>query len=328
KMPMVMKSGMIGSMQETSTFDQNHLNLLFGAEKERTQVVVNLHSHHVFSGEDSETKGEFEVEEAYGTYRFSDLLTLKSGFFLTPFGIYNSIRYITPLFATVVLPQMYEMPANYNSEQLPEPLHANLMPQQSNFMLTGRYIGSFFDTEYSLFVTNGFRGESGRDENTDKGFGGRIRVIAVDRYKLGLSIFSGNDSLKDADTADDFGKVLKIGFDIEILLLDELWKMEYEFVRDDFENRAHRYSFYVRTTLNIGSFSPFASFDFAKDNDHALYKKGQARYSLGSGYSLSETVTLKAEYHFHVFNNADAAPVLSNGLDEIHMFRGAIIFAF
>lgn len=325
EMPMVMPSGMLGQMAKRSFFDQHHMNLLFGAEKGKARVNINLKSHHRFFAEDGESKGELELEEVYGVYSFHDLLKLQVGAMLAPFGIYNSVRYITPLFATVVLPQMYEMPGNYKSGSTggstDESVGKSIMPDHANLMIQGSYSGDNMDLDYNLYLSNGERGEDGVDLDRNKGFGLRLRTAIMEDYKFGFSYYTvKNDGA-------GVGTEKLMGFDAEIDFLEVL-KLEAEYVNDKFDVREDRSSYYIRLTGQLNKFSPFFAYDYVKDKANNIYKRGQMRYGVGSGYRLSDTVTVKAEYHLHKLPDKDMAPALPDGTDTISMFRGSMIFVF
>ena len=118
-MPMVMEVGgtpMIMRMDSVSFLSMRHLNLLFTVEKDNFRALINLHSNNLFeTNDDQDTfKGSFGIQEAYGEYTFYNGLRVRAGEFLVPFGIYNDVRYILPVFSTVVLPHIYEPPRNYS----------------------------------------------------------------------------------------------------------------------------------------------------------------------------------------------------------------------
>lgn len=332
KMPMVMKSGMLGTMEERSFLDQHHMNLLFGAETGKSRININLQSLNSFSSANAVgniAKGQLDLKEAYGIYSFHDLLKVQVGYMLSPFGIYNDVRYITPLFATVVLPQMYEMPGNYRSagSTTAESVPNNLMPTDANFMLLGSYSGDNVDLDYYFYVSNGERAANGIDTNKDKGIGTRLKATVLEDFKFGFSYFSVNNSVNDFGANSEVGKEILLGFDAELNFSDML-KLEAEYVYDEFEKRKDRHSYYVRLTGYVNKFSPFFAYDYAKDKANNLYKRGQARYGAGTGYKLSDFVTVKGEYHLHVFNDEKIAPALPMDTNNIKMFRASMIFVF
>ena len=114
-MPMQVGSTIMEMPDDISTF-QTDGNILFNVVRDKLRANINLQFHNAFSSEgqpgpdDEATSGAFQILEAFGQYSFAESLEVRVGQFLSPFGIYNQIRYITPLFAPVVLPMMYDPP--------------------------------------------------------------------------------------------------------------------------------------------------------------------------------------------------------------------------
>ncbi len=313
KMAMVMTDSngveTIMSMDESSSFDQHHMNLLLGVEKGKFRAHLNIQSLYAYTTEDG-GKGDFAIEEAYGEYTVNDLLKIRAGHFLMPFGIYNDIHYITPLFATVVLPYIYEPPMMYAG--------GPLIHESANLLLSGTYVGDEMELSYGLHVGNGERDESGLDKNKDKQLGGRVRLSLFDNFKVGVSYCTVED---DPDTE---GRNNIYGVDIDATFLDSL-NLQSEYVRDDYEKRESRYSYYVRLTYNLDRLSPFITYDYFEDKEDLLYKKGMNRWGVGVGYTLNENITLKGEYHYHVFSESDGLP---DDTDKSHMVHTSLIFVF
>ncbi len=327
-MPMVMtmtnmETGMemekIMTMDETSTLGQHHLNLLFDVERERSRVFINFQSLNAATSGGVEV-GYLNVKEAYGEYMFSDLFKIRAGNFLMPFGIFNEVRYITPLFATVVLPMMYEPPMMYGKMmdgkmyRKPPLTHRN-----ANLMLTGTYLGENMDLGYSLTVGNGKIDEELRlDTNMDKMIGGRIKLTLYENLNMGISYCTVENY------PDNEGRNNILGFDVDFTFRDAL-NLQAEYANDDYEKQDNRHAYYVRATYNTDKYSPFVTYDYFEDKADLLYKKGMVRIGLGTGYNISENVTAKAEYHRHAFSETDGLP---EGTDKFNMAKLSLIFVF
>lgn len=296
-------------MNEESTFKQEQLNLLVDAEKDRFRAHLNLQSTDTYTSEDG-GKGVWKIEEAYGEYRFNDQLALKGGWVLSPFGIFNEVRYITSVYASVVLPFIYRLPEGYAGKQM--------VPDNSNIVAGGTYFGEKFDVNYSLFVSNGERGDDGEDKNKDKGLGGRVRFTFLDNYKIGASYYTVQD-----DKVNE-GREHLYGIDIEATLFEK-FLLQAEYVRDAYTEKLDRNSYYARLTYDMGALSPFIMYDHFNDEADDVFKNRLNRYGVGASYDVSENVILKGEYHFHKFENDDN---LMPDTDKINMFRAAVIFIF
>ncbi len=324
EMPMTNPAGtMIMRMDDESSLDQHHMNLLFDAERGKFRAHVNLESIYAYTTEreyeqDTMTgeitggkKGEFSMLEAYGQYTVNDLFKVTAGHFLMPFGIYNEVKYITPLFATVVLPQMYQLPRMYTGGAFIHPT--------SNLMVSGDYMREKAELYYSLHIGNGEREISGLDNNKDKLIGGRLKLTLFDDIKVGVSYCTVNDN------PDTDGRNNTFGADLDLTFLDNL-NLQSEYILDEYDKqRDSRYSYYARLTYYIDKFSPFIAYDYWEDKGDLVYKRGMNRWGAGTGYNFTENIILKSEYHYHVFSGTSGLP---DDTDKVHMFRASAIFIF
>lgn len=308
------------TLDETLSFDQHNLNIIASAEKDNLKTVINMGSLHGYSSDEG-GKGELEFEEVFGQLT-GKKITLTAGMKLAPFGLYNETFYATPLFASVVLPFMYEMPANYNTSNAK--VSSSFMPHKANLMLSGNLFGDG-DTEfdYALYVSNGHKAAHGGDENKDKGVGGRARLSLGEeqRYKLGASYYTAENNKNNPGRENIFG------MDVDLIFLEKL-QLEAEYITDSFAERNNRTSYYGRLIWLLEKYSPFVSYDYVKDDGNELYKKGLTRLSIGAKYQVSPYVTFKGEYHRHMFGKKNETPVLTSHLAAFDMVRVALIFVF
>lgn len=317
---MARDNGGIEKTAESSAFE-NDTNLLFNVVKDPIRANLNLQFINAFcsSGNtnpalnrcDGEEKlGEFSLLEVFGEFAVNRQLKLRAGHFLSPFGIFNQVRFVTPLFAPVVLPMMYQPPANFASHEL--------VPQDANVMLSGSLDVLGSKAEYFLYGGNGERSDSGGDKNRDKGAGGRLMISLFDHAKLGGSYYSARDE------AATEGRHQFYGLDLDVAFRG--LNLQAEYVLDDRQKRGNRLSYYARLTHTLGRLNPFIGYDFLKCDQHSLFGRGQRRYSAGAGYRINYNLFLKAEYHYHRFTSTEGfaadAPV------DTHMLRGAVIFVF
>lgn len=327
KMPMVMTTdGMeeIGTAASDTSTVENDDNLIFNAVKERLRINMNLAFHNGFSSEggggtggmalpdDEATRGAFRLLEAFGEYAFRQQLQVRAGQFLSPFGIYNQIRFVTPLFAPVVLPMMYQPPEGFRGRAL--------VPGDANLMFSGTLARSEAALQYFLYAGNGDRTAVGADRNKNKGFGGRIRLSAAGQ-KIGASVYSANDDVK--SDPDPLGRRTLYGLDTD--LTHGPVNLQAEYARDKAERREAVFSYYGQLTYTAAAWTPFVRYEFFKDKGDLLFGRGQSRFSAGTGYAFNNNVILKGEYHYHRFRNDEG---FMGAPDEIHMFRTAAIFIF
>lgn len=301
-------------MPDASTFEtETHLLLNVAKDKFHLNFNIEFDNGAFVRGDDmggGDITGIISILETSGEYGFREFLQVRVGSFLTPFGIYNQIRYITPLFAPVALPMMYEPPENYTGKPL--------MPANANVMLFGRYLKERAMIDYNFYAGNGELGSDGKDENKDKGFGGRIKFTSLQNIMTGVSYYS----VKDESFGE--GREYHYGADLDMTMMGINVKTEYLY--DDAEGSEDRFAYYGRLTYPINKFTAFAGYDYFKDKGDALFKRGLHRYSGGTGYTVNNYITLKAEYHYHKID--DTGGLMGSIPDDVHMFRGAAIFIF
>lgn len=351
KMPMAMANGMVMNMDNSFSLDQNHMNLIFHAQRKKTGVAINLESRHSFSSFDGDTGidsnsgnsvngssdeiGTFRIAEAYGQHKFNQFVNLKAGSLLAPFGVYNEIRYATPLFATVVLPFIYEMPANYSG--------TIMTPSNTNLALQGGF-SKIINFDYSFFISAGKRNQNnsglirdrgrGQEPAKHKGFGGKVVLGSEDQnYQIGFSFFQGHPSkIQNGTTLADGGYKSKlIGYSLN-LYLPWSFHLQSEYAIHKRPNGMSTYrpkeSFYARLMYEGTSITPFIMYDQFKDPNDAIYKFKNNRLGVGAGYEVSENFILKAEYHYHWFSHPISGSMNTTAIKKQDMIRLSTIFYF
>lgn len=167
-MNMPMGGGMFMNMPVTHELSQEHFNLLFDAELGRFRTHLNFEALRSLTTV-KEDWDKQHLLQSYGEYTFDDSLRLRFGKFLAPFGIYNDVRYITPLYASVVLPTMYQAGGNYSGTPL--------TPPPAVAMVSGDFWGDDSSLYYAFYV--GMKDKLEQHINSrDVGssFGGRLRL--------------------------------------------------------------------------------------------------------------------------------------------------------
>ena len=326
KMPMVIDFGgtpTIMPMSDVSFFNLRHFNLLFSIEREKLRGLINLHSDNLFATNDDQDtfKGRFEIQIAYGEYAFFEALRVRAGKFFVPFGIYNEVRYVLPVFSTVVLPFMYEPPRNYSEPVVPGTpamLVSPMTPDPGNLMLWGTSGVDPVQADYYLYLTSGALGADGLDNDKDKGLGARVKLQFFDDVWIGGSLYTVDN--KDAPE----GREWLVGADLDLLLLSRL-TLQAEYVGDSYGNRQTRYAFYLFAGYQQGRWNPYVRYDFLKDPEHLLFKKKQDRSTVGVAFNFTPNILIKNEYHFHRFLDRDGLP---GGTARLHMFRSSLILIF
>jgi len=336
------------AMGDMAVLSMHHTNILLDLQKSNIRFHLNAQGLHVLSNEDKyEAEATLRdkrtsVAAAYGSYGYSDALQFTTGLVIPPFGIYNDVYYITPLFATVVLPEMYEAQPNY----LRQNSRRNFLPKNANFMLSGTLFLEEWELEYAAYLGKG-KDEFRSDEGV--GFGFKFGMTSEEGdLAFGISYYTGEqeDDVITTSLGDSYGplesylspgKETVFGFDIEWLTLGEALRAQFEYVSssfdgDDVESRS---SYYARVIWEgWDRFKPFIMYDNFVDDDDELFKRTMNRIGFGGSYRFSDNLYLKAEYHYHYFSDTEAGissssdPALPSDTDPSTMFRTSIIYAF
>jgi len=325
QMPVVMDENgteVIGAMPSVSFLKLQHLNLLVSAERENLRILINFHSHDVGlagSGHGAQRES-IEVQEAYGEYIFRDFARIRAGSFLAPFGIYNDVRYILPVFSSVVLPQIYDTPRNYSEATRPgEPVETvtPLTPEDGNFMFWGTTGKQNLDFSYHLYLSNGTNHNGGR-EDRDLGIGGRLRLNARDMFKIGGSAYTVHNKGAPEGRARLFGGDIAFSPSPSVLL-------QSEYVVNRYEKRRSRYSYYLYAGFPRLQWLPYLRYDFLKDPEHLLMKRKQERYTVGLTYRFKPNFHIKGEVHHHRIVDDTG---LASDLASFEMLRLGLIMMF
>jgi Gram-negative porin len=239
-----------------------------------------------------------EIEEAWVGIPSSDVFQMKLGLYLVPFGIYNKAS----------------RPYQTHFVQTPLPA-ANLYPRSwrdLGIMTQGKY--NFFN--YAVYLGNGLRegtdlqdGQQFKDNNSNKGVGGRVGFLLSRSFEVGFSYYWGK-----YDNASTRTSSL---WDADLSWKSEFFSLIYEYIKADLDNPAgyspaEAEGYYAFLAITIKDFSPWASYQTYKYTDpfHGPgfeadvspgtgISKNQSRWAIGLMYSVTSNIMLKAEYDFN-----------------------------
>lgn len=244
------------------------------------------------------TETRVEIEEAWVGIQPSAAFHLKLGFYLVPFGKYNTVgRPYQTRFIETPLPQAHLYPESW---------------RDIGILAEGRtrYLS------YSVYMGNGLRegmdlqdGQQVKDNNKDKGTGGRIGIFLSQGFEAGFSYYRGKYDSANTRGLSLWGADLSWQTDSFLIL--------YEYGKADLDNpsgysQGKAEGHYILFSLNLGEFSPWGSyqkFDY-EDPFHGLgFVEGVSagsgisynlsRWTIGLVYFASSNVLLKVEYDFN-----------------------------
>lgn len=250
------------------------------------------------------SESRLDIEEAWVGFAPSSSFVLKLGFYLVPFGKYNTAN----------------RPQQNPFIQTPLP-QANLYPQ------SWRDIGVLAEGKwgplgYSAYLGNGLSegqdlgdGQQFKDNNGDTAAGGRLSLMLSQSLALGVSYYRGR--------YDDEGRR-----NLELRAADIGWKSEYFLVTYEYEKayldnpegyaRGSADGHFVLASLTLGQFSPLVSYQtlvykdpyHGEDSVPAGIDKDISRWAVGLVYSPVSNFMVKVEYDF----NREAAAKLDNDM--------------
>lgn len=285
------------------TFDQHHLNLISIYQVESCyRLFTEIEwEHGVFLEANGEGAGKVYLTRAWLEYKHSDAFKIQAGKILVPFGIYG-IRYdATPTYLSTRLPHsIYGKHVNSAGK------NTLLYPKYlTGLQFTGLISLNQWNLNYYLHLTNG-RGPNPaeRDNNSNKGFGGRVELLSP-----GRSVNLGSSFYTDKDGNSLNSRQLTYGFDLTASISKFTIETEVVIPRgetvDSIGIRPNDYQdkigAYIQTSYNLRDrLTPFFRNDFY-DPETGAAGDIETILSVGLNHSISSRIYLKAEIHRHYF---------------------------
>jgi hypothetical protein len=238
-------------------------------------------------------EGTFDLEQAWVSLGTSEKFSLKMGLYTVPFGRYNQSN--RPHQTIMINPPL-------NVERMYPSLWNDV-----GILLEGR-TRRFF---YSAFLGNGLSedeslagGQQFKDNNKDKGMGGRLGFVLSQGFEMAFSYYRGKYD-------DDNSRDLSLqGIDLFWYLEGVLVHSEYSRARMDIPgDTENAEGWFVQVALDMGQFRPvvcYQSLDY-EDSFHGpgfvspdvpgigIFEK-KRRWAFGIVYNAAQNLLLKLEY--------------------------------
>lgn len=275
---------------EKGTFQNAWLGLVFSGE-----VSPKLNFFSEITIQDS---AEVELKQAWLGLKPSNFLSFKAGLYLVPFGKYNQSN------------------RPHETSLIQFPLTVKSLYPESwrdlGLLVDGRF-GRFF---YSAYIGNGLSEEENfssgqifRDNNADKGKGGRFGLFLSQELEAAYSYYTGK-----SDAENMRNVVLQC---LDVTWSSEGFQLLSEYMRSEIKNPegfspGKGEGYFVQVSFDMKNLHPAVSYQRLKYLD-AFHGKGfvsadaagegivdeRSRWTIGCVISLAQNVYLKLEYDFN-----------------------------
>ncbi len=304
------------------TFDQHHLNFIsiYRLPKNFRLFTEMEWEHGATIEADGPSTGKIYLTRAWLEMMLSDKLKFQFGKILVPFGIYGIMYDATPTYLSTKLP-----PSLYgkheNSVGDTTLLYAKYL---TGIQSTGTLYLRSWEFTYYLYFTNG-RGPNPdqRDNNANKGIGGRIILNPpFEPLQLGLSYYQD----KNGNAYNTDQRALAFDLDLDFPRFD--LETEYIITKGEKvdENKRPNGTFirqsgyYIQLSYTMKDrFIPFVRYDYF-DPRKSMDGDGTVVQSYGLNITITSQVYFKNELHFHRFGDPKLDPY------EIYLTSIAVAF--
>jgi hypothetical protein len=248
-------------------------------------------------------ESRIEIEQAWVGFNLSDLLNLKLGMYVVPFGKYNQMNrpHQTMLInAPLIIEEMF--PSSW---------------RDIGIQLEGRTGG----IHYSAYMGNGLYesvnlegSQQFKDNNLNKAMGGRLSTALSESLEVGVSYYRGK--YDDANERDLILQGADLFWSSEgVQILAEYLKANIKNPEGFTEGKVE--GFYVQGSFESGSLRPVVSYQWLEYEDPfhgqgftsttpgAGISEDISRWALGLVYLASENVFLSFEYDFNREKNLE-----------------------
>jgi len=254
-------------------------------------------------------ESQFEIDQAWVGFGPSKAFSIKAGMYIVPFGRWNTAsRAHQTLLIGTPLNLAYLYPQTWRDLGV-------LVEGQASFLSYAVYFGNGLKEADTLAG-----GQQFKDNNKDKGKGGRVGLLIGREFQFGFSYYTGKyDDLNERNL--NLG-----GFDLAWVTKD--WEIWAEATRGTLENPApfengvcEGYS--IWTAITNGMIQPVGSYQQVKYTDPYHGEGGiaidQSRWTAGVRCVIAKSLFIKAEYEW---NNESPVDIKNN----ILRIQGALAF--
>ena len=275
---------------KNSTFDQHYFNIFVTAQlTDKVSAEAQLEYEHA---------GQV-VELRYGfiDYKVHEAFVIRTGYFLTPAGIFN--EYLYPEYLTKTVERAF-----VNREISPSAWSEVGLQFRGRLTNLSQKVTPF----YAVYVVNGLHGASGggirgfrandRDDNNNKAVGGTVGFELNNELKFAFNYYTGKYDDADALGLDIFGASLyydknKFSFWAEYQAANQDAWVDPALMANT--TTLNKNGFYVQAGYMVSKkFEPIIRYDqIALDGDQL---QDRDRLTLGLNYHIAKNAVAKANY--------------------------------
>ncbi|MBF0170273.1 MAG: porin [Nitrospinae bacterium] len=272
-------------------FRQHHVNFFVDA-RVRPDLVAKAHIEMEYGADTELGYGGIILEYGFIDYALrGDLLRLRAGKLLTPFGFYNEIHDSSPAFLSVSIPWvLYKGSAMGGFSALPKWI--------TGLSFTGGYDlpKGHHDLNYALYIGNGESVGSNDhyyDDNPNKAVGARVEFVThKETFKAALSGYYGDKAVTPEKRAEQHSAaVLSLEYAPGPLNIHG----EYAWAAV----AGWRESvWYLMASYRLGKLTPYARYQFIDPDD----EEGNDTWGAATGginYLVNSNLIFKAEHTIH-----------------------------
>ncbi|MFW6131744.1 MAG: hypothetical protein ACOC5F_04010 [Candidatus Aminicenantaceae bacterium] len=304
--------GQEGTSLYDGTFSNSALGLMFTGNIKEQKVGYNAEVK--ING-----NAGVEVIQALASFNIQNYANIKAGLFLVPFGGYNtSSRPFQTMLINRPLNVEHFYPSNW---------------RDIGILFEGQYKSIF----YSAYVGNGLRegenlnsGQQFRDNNKDKGKGGRIGLSLSEEFNIAYSHYRGK-----CDEENSRNIVLQ---GVDLMWSSEEYIVRGEYIQGQIENpdgysKGEAKGYFIEVGIDLLGVRPVVSYQQYEyedmfhgsgfqdeENPGSGISEEKSRWTIGLVYFLKQNVLIKLEYDL---NKKDEE---SDPKNNVFLFQLALTF--
>lgn len=175
-----------GGGDPNGSFDADLIDLVLNFQvSDNIRASMDLTWEHGAASEDG--RGNVALEYGFVEYTFSDMLKVRAGKFLTPFGVFNQIHTAKPAFLSVK-----EAASTNNPSRIVEDANRFFPRWGTGIAFQGDGLIGEKEFDYDVLIANGEQDNTNpfeEDDNSSKAVTARFRLEPLETLQVGASFY-------------------------------------------------------------------------------------------------------------------------------------------